>query len=370
MFFYSSYTSNVSSEHWLVYLSLAGLLTYTICCAFPFFMNSGLICNKHSKCLQQLGLYKTFTCFPFNLSNETENQIPYKGSFIYNISKINFSKSSEEIVTLSLNIILKMRKFIVLFFLILFLFNCNADNTISMKQINYNDGQQKLNGISIIPAVAKKNKLGILILPAWMGIDKHAKNSASQLAKMGYYTFIADIYGEGNYPKNWEEAGKNATYFKTHIIEYRNRIQKALKQLILSGANPNEIVVIGYCFGGTGALEAARANMPIKGVVSFHGGLSRDTLLKIEPIHPKVLVCHGADDFFESNEEIQAFQHEMRAANADWQMIYYSNAVHAFTDPDAGNDKSKGVAYNENAAKRSWKAMLDFFDEIFNSNGK
>lgn len=263
-----------------------------------------------------------------------------------------------------------MKKNIVLFFGVLFLLNCNADDNFTMKQLNYNDGQQRLNGISAVPKTPKKNKCGILILPAWMGIDKHAKNTASQLSQMGYYTFIADIYGEGNYPKNWDEAGKNATYYKSHIIEYRKRILLALKQLILSGANPNEIVVIGYCFGGTGALEAARANMPVKGVVSFHGGLSRDTTQKIEPIHPKVLVCHGADDFFESTEEIQAFQQEMRTANADWQMIYYGNAVHAFTDPDAGNDKSKGIAYNAEAAKRSWKAMLQFLDELFYSNNK
>jgi dienelactone hydrolase len=105
--------------------------------------------------------------------------------------------------------------------------------------------------------------------------------------------------------------------------------------------------------------------MKVKGVVSFHGGLGRDSSRTIEPILTKVLVLHGADDFFVPEPEIKAFQDEMRTAKADWQMTYYANAVHAFTHKDAGDDNSKGTAYNEKAAKRSWQAMLDFFQEIF-----
>ena len=241
-------------------------------------------------------------------------------------------------------------------------FACNANA--QLKSTIYSDGNQKLIGFLSAPTHPIKKKAGVLILPAWMGIDAHAKQSAEDLSKLGYYTFVADIYGEGNYPKNWDEAGKNAGYYKSHIDEYRKRIKLSLDQLIKGGANPDEIVVIGYCFGGTGALEAARANMPVKGVVSFHGGLGRDTTKAISPIQSKILVCHGADDFFIPQTEILPFQQEMRDSKADWQMIYYADAVHAFTDPAIGNDKSKGVAYNEKAANRSWKAMLDFFDEV------
>ncbi len=241
---------------------------------------------------------------------------------------------------------------------------CTCTAQTSLKSVKYTDGKQQLNGFATIPKSPKKNKPGVLILPAWMGINDHAKISAEELSKLGYYAFVADIYGNGNYPKNTDEAGEIATYYKSHVDAYRTRIKLALEELIKSGANPENIAVIGYCFGGNGALEAARSNMPVKGVVSFHGGLGRDTTKAIAPILPKVLVCHGADDFFIPKEEISAFQQEMRDSKADWQMIYYANSVHSFTDAAAGNDNSKGVAYNEKAAKRSWKAMLDFFDEI------
>lgn len=233
-----------------------------------------------------------------------------------------------------------------------------------LKAVDYLDGQQKLSGFISKPAKAITNKPGVLILPAWMGIDDHAKESATELSKLGYYTFVADIYGVGNKPTNYSEAGQKAGYYKKNIQEYQNRIQLALEQLIKQGANPDEIVVIGYCFGGTGAIEAARSNMKVKGIVSFHGGLARDEARTIESINARVLVLHGADDPYESEAEIKLFQNEMRTAKADWEMVYYANAVHSFTDKNAGTDNSKGAAYNEKAEKRSWKALLQFLREV------
>jgi dienelactone hydrolase len=181
---------------------------------------------------------------------------------------------------------------------------------------------------------------------------------------MGYSTFVADIYGVDQRPKDYTEAGQKAGYFKKNIKEYQTRIQLALDQLIKEGANPDDIVVLGYCFGGTGAIEAARTNMKVRGIVSFHGGLARDDKRTIDPISAKVLVLHGADDPYESKAEVESFQNEMRTAKADWQMVYYANAVHSFTDKNAGNDNSKGAAYNEKAEKRSWQAMLSFLKEV------
>ncbi|HEX8575253.1 MAG TPA: dienelactone hydrolase family protein [Flavobacterium sp.] len=235
-----------------------------------------------------------------------------------------------------------------------------------LKAIAYADAGQKLNGFSIGPKKGAITKPGVLILPAWKGIDKHAKESAEQLSRLGYYSFIADIYGEGNYPANTQEAGKQAGYYKQNVADYHKRILLALDQLIKAGANPNNIVVIGYCFGGTGALEAARAGLNVKGIVSIHGGLGKEASRPNNPIKAKVLILHGADDKYVPDTEIAAFQQEMRDTKADWQMIYYANAVHAFTEVEAGNDNSKGAAYNEKAAKRSWEHMRLFLKEVLN----
>jgi len=234
-----------------------------------------------------------------------------------------------------------------------------------LQPVAYKDGTQKLNGLIGVPKLTTKKKAGVLIIPAWMGVDVHSELSAEKLAAEGYYAFVADIYGEGNKPEDDKKASELSGYYKSHVDIYRRRIQLALNALIETGADPNNIVVIGYCFGGTGALEAARANMPVKGVVSFHGGLARDTTKSINIINAKVLVCHGAADPFVPEAQVKAFQNEMNQSKADWQMVYYANAVHAFTDISAGNDPSKGAAYNEKAAKRSWRELMSFLKEVF-----
>lgn len=235
-----------------------------------------------------------------------------------------------------------------------------------MKPISYSDGNQRLTGFGIQAKNSVNNKPGILILPAWKGIDIHSKEVAQQLSDLNYTAFIADIYGEGNYPTNTKEAGQQSGFYKTNFLDYQRRIQLALDQLVKLGANPEQIVVIGYCFGGTGALEVARSKMKVKGVVSFHGGLNKDVARFNNNITAKVLVLHGADDPYVSQQSIVDFQNEMRDGKADWQMIYYADAVHAFTEISAGNDKSKGAAYNEKADKRSWEHMKLFLMEIFN----
>ncbi len=233
-----------------------------------------------------------------------------------------------------------------------------------LKPITYQDGNQKLNGFVISPSKSLANQPGILILPAWMGIDEHAKEVAQNLANLGYYAFIADIYGEGNYPTNSKEAGQQAGFYKNNVADYHRRIQLALDQLVKNGANKDNIVVIGYCFGGSGAIEVARAGMNVKGVVSFHGGLVKASDRITTEIKAKVLVLHGADDPFVPEKEVLAFQQEMKESKADWQMIYYSGAVHSFTNKKAGNDNSRGAAYNESADKRSFEHFLSFLKEV------
>lgn len=254
-----------------------------------------------------------------------------------------------------------MKKTALLFLAILLPFGTmNAQ----LKTVKYTDGNQVLNGLSIKAAKKSSQNPGILLLPAWLGIDNASKEIAQNLSKLGYTVFIADIYGEGNYPTNTAEAGKQAGFYKKNYEAYQKRIQLALDQLIKSGANADNIVAIGYCFGGTGVLEAARGHLNLKGVASFHGGLGKDASRPSEPITTKVLICHGADDPFVPKEEITAFQQEMRDTKADWQMIYYANAVHSFTNPESGNDNSKGAAYNPVAAKRSFEHLQLFLDEV------
>jgi dienelactone hydrolase len=127
---------------------------------------------------------------------------------------------------------------------------------------------------------------------------------------------------------------------------------------------------MGYCFGGGTVLELARSGADISGVVSFHGSLDKPGSQAVKEIKAKILVLHGADDSNISHGELAFFEDEMRGAKADWQVVLYSNAVHSFTNPAAGNDPSSGNAYNEKADTRSWEAMKVFFNEIFSEKAR
>ena len=226
-----------------------------------------------------------------------------------------------------------------------------------LKQISYKDGTQQLNGL--ITSNANKKGPGVLILPAWKGIDNEAKQAALQLEKEGYIAFIADIYGEGNIPTDNTAASKIAGHYKADYKAYQERITAALKQLKEAGADPEKIAVIGYCFGGTGALETARAGFPVAGVVSIHGGLSKSADRPNAAINVKVLVEHPAADKSVSKEDYNGLVKELNEGKADWQIITYANSGHTFTNPESPE-------YNPVMAKRAWAHTLLFLKEVLN----
>lgn len=221
--------------------------------------------------------------------------------------------------------------------------------------ITYTDGKTQHQGEAII---VKPGNAGVLILPAWLGIDEEARTAAKDLAQKGYNVFIADIYGQEETPKTPTEASKISSRYKENYKSYRHKIEIALQEFIRLGIDKNKIALIGYCFGGTGTLEAARANLPFTGVVCIHGGLKKvDT--SYDKINPKILVIHPAEDASVSQEDIDNLMAEMRKGEADWQFIYYADSKHTFTNPESKD-------YNEVMAKRAWQHTLLFLDEVLN----
>ena len=206
---------------------------------------------------------------------------------------------------------------------------------------------------------------GILVVHQWLGLTDYEKHRAEMLAQLGYVAFCADIYGKGVRPAKHAGSRGPGGKYKNDRPLLRARVNAGLAVLRQPLVDPKRIAAIGYCFGGTTVIELARSGADIAGIVSFHGGLDSPTPADGKNIKCKVLVCHGADDPFSSPEDIAAFENEMRTAGVDWQLIQYGGAVHSFTQPMAGNDNSKGAAYNEKADKRSWEAMKQFFAGIF-----
>lgn len=242
----------------------------------------------------------------------------------------------------------------------------SAHGALVEKIVSYRQGDSELEGFHVYDDAEQGKRPAVLIIHQWTGLTDYEKMRARMLAKLGYNVFAADIYGKGIRPQP-PEAGKEAGKYKGNRALYRARLKAGLDVLREDErTDPDRIAAIGYCFGGTGVLELARSGANIAGVVSFHGGLGagEDTSTADE-IPARILVLHGADDPYVPLEEVTAFWNEMREVKADWQLITYPGAVHAFTQEMAGDDPSKGAAYNATADRRSWRDMRDFFDNIF-----
>lgn len=230
------------------------------------------------------------------------------------------------------------------------------------QDLAYADGRSALQGYLARPEAVEGKRPGVLIIHQWLGLTDYEKGRAEQIAKeLGYVALAADIYGAADAPGgDRAKAGPVAGKYKADLKLYRSRIKAGLDALARQpGVDAKNLAVIGYCFGGTGALEAARGRLAAKAVVSFHGGLGYADAER-KPLKSAVLVLHGADDPHVKPEEVAAFEDEMRARGADWQLVKYADAVHAFTQPMAGDDKSKGAAYNAKADQRSWQALKAF----------
>jgi dienelactone hydrolase len=232
--------------------------------------------------------------------------------------------------------------------------------------VAYTQGGTPMEGYLAYDDAQSGPRPGVLIVHQWMGLTDNERMRADMLAQLGYVAFAADIYGKGVRPADQAAASAESRKYFTDRALYRARLTAALERLKQERTvDPARIAAIGYCFGGAGVLELARSGAPIAGVVSFHGVLDTPTPADAMNIKAKVLVCQGADDPYAKPEQVKSFEDEMRAAKVDYQIIVYGGAVHAFTQKEAGNDPSKGAAYNADADRRSWQHMKDFFAEIF-----
>jgi dienelactone hydrolase len=238
---------------------------------------------------------------------------------------------------------------------------------IKSRAVEYREGETTLEGHVVWDDAPKEKRPGVLVVPEWYGINNFTLDRCRTLAVAGYSAFAVDVYGKGIRPAAFADAQSTSKQYYDDRPLLRRRGYAALNafrdQPMVDGS---KIAGIGYCFGGITLLELARDGADLTGVVCFHTQLMTSMPAKPGAVKAKVLVLHGAYDPVVPQQEIDDFMKEMRAARVDWQMMYYGNAVHSYTNPSWPPDptNTKTTAYNELVDRRSWGHMEQFLREV------
>lgn len=246
-----------------------------------------------------------------------------------------------------------------------------AEAKIVTREISYKDGSTPLTGYFVYDDAARRPMPGVLVVHEWWGLSDNIKNKAEKLAALGYAAFAADMYGNGKFGNTPEEAQALATPF------YKDpglMVRRAEAGLAVLKEQPQvdaaRLGAIGYCFGGSVALQLARSGEDILGVVSFHGGLKTSEPAEPGRVKAQVLALNGGADTLVPPSERANFKKEMADAGVTFKTVEYPDALHAFTNPKAteiGKRFDMPVAYNADADEKSWAEMQGFFKRLFSA---
>lgn len=231
--------------------------------------------------------------------------------------------------------------------------------------VQYQHGGVTFEGVLVYDDSVATPRPGVLMAPNWMGVNAQTLEKAERVAGQDYVVFVADLYGATVRPTNAQEAGAAAGALRKDRAQLRERMQVSLDTLKAQAGqaplDPARLAAIGFCFGGTAALELARSGADLPAFVSLHGNLDTPEPAQPGDIRGAVLVLNGADDPVVPAAQIQAFEKEMRDAKVDWQFVNYGNAVHSFTNPYANTPGRN--QYNAVVAARAFQAMHNFLAE-------
>jgi dienelactone hydrolase len=244
----------------------------------------------------------------------------------------------------------------------------NSKPMLKEEVVTYISNGVSLKGFVVYDQSIQGKRPAILVVPEWWGLNDYAKNRARQLAELGYIAMAIDVYGDGITASNPQQAQELASPFYKNPQLAKSRLDAALSKVKeFKQTDSTNLAAIGYCFGGSVVLNSAKLGINLKGVVSFHGGLTGVPATK-NLLKAQILVCHGANDKFVPEKDVADFKHSLDSIGAEYIFKVYPNATHAFTNPDAtktGKQFNMPIEYNEAADKASWIEMKNFLANIF-----
>jgi dienelactone hydrolase len=235
------------------------------------------------------------------------------------------------------------------------------------EKIKYAMGAITAEGALVYDETISGKRPALLMAPNWLGMTDKAIERGKLLAGDRYVVFVADMYGHGTRPADFGECAALANPLRENALEQRARIRAAYDTMIAEASKRNLIdgrrVAVGFCFGGGNVLELARDGADISAAVSIHGDLKTALAAKKGAIKAALLVTHGAPDPVVPKVDRDAFESEMEAAGAKWQMLVFSGLLHAYTDQ--GSDVPNIARWDEPATRQTYAITHQFIADAF-----
>lgn len=256
-----------------------------------------------------------------------------------------------------------------LYFIGLMLVAAAAQAAVQGKEVSYEADGTKLKGYVAYDDAVKGKRPGVLVVHEWWGLNDYARKRARMLAKQGYTALALDMYGNGKMAHHPDDAQKFSSEVSQNEALAKARFEAALALLKQQKTvDADNIGAIGYCFGGSVALNMARIGEPLKVVESFHGGLKPSHPAEPGVVKARIASFTGEADPFIPAEQVAAFRQEMEKAGVTPLVVTYPGAMHSFTSPEAdklGKEFNLPMAYNADADKDSWSKGMALMDEVF-----
>jgi dienelactone hydrolase len=238
----------------------------------------------------------------------------------------------------------------------------------AVERISYRAGGRNFIGALVHDERSTAKRPLLLMAPDWLGVTEEAIERTQKMVGSRYIGLVADMYGDGKVSAGPPEAAQLADALRADPSERRLRITAALSALVSESqtrgvGDSSRKAAIGFCFGGGNVLELARAGADLQAVVSLHGDLTSPLPAKPGDIKAALLVLHGASDPVSPKAQRDAFEREMQAAKASWQMLTFGHLVHSFSEPEAHVPDI--AEYNEVAAHQSYRVIDQFIADVF-----
>ena len=256
--------------------------------------------------------------------------------------------------------------------LLLFCFSGATFAVMHQEEVSYKDGDVELKGYLFWDDAFTGKRPGVLVVHEWWGLNDYARKRARMLAEQGYAALAVDMYGDGKTADNPTDASALMLGVRNKPGEHSARFRAAMKFLQSQDeVDRDKIAAVGYCFfGGNTVLQMARdGTVGLDGVASFHGRLAvRDPNPPVPRIKARILVCHGSEDVFVQEEEVEAFKKRMKDLEAPLKFVAYKDAMHGFTNPEANKAGEKfgiQLVYNQEADQASWGELSSFLERLW-----